>query len=110
MRGVILDFSTDDVIKEYEDAISKAMKEAVLIVEADAKRKAPVDTGRLRASITNEIREIARQVIEGRVGTNVDYARYLELGTSRMSAKPYLRPALRRNFKKVVLIIQEAVR
>ncbi len=32
----------------------------------------------------------------GRVGTNVPYGRHLELGTSRMRARPYLRPALRR--------------
>lgn len=30
---------------------------------------------------------------EYRVGTNVEYAVYVEFGTSRMEAQPYLRPA-----------------
>ena len=72
--AVKLKFYIDDVVKEYNTAVEQAMKEAVLIVEADAKRNAPVDTGRLRASITNEVRKITRDVIEGRVGTNVEYA------------------------------------
>lgn len=109
MSDVKLDFHTDDVITEYNTALERAMKKAVLIVEAEAKRNTPVDTGRLRGSITNEVREIARQVIEGRIGTNVDYARFIELGTSKMSAKPYLRPALRNKFSEVVSIIQGAL-
>lgn len=31
---------------------------------------------------------------EYRVGTNVEYAVYVEFGTSRMEAQPYLRPAV----------------
>ena len=109
--AVELEFYTDEVVKEYNTAIEQAMKEAVLIVEADAKRNAPVDTGRLRASITNEVRKIAGAVLEGRVGTNVDYARFVELGTSKEKypTQPYLRPALRNNFDKIVAIIQEAI-
>ena len=72
--AVELEFYTDEVVKEYNTAVEQAMKEAVLIVEADAKSNTPVDTGRLRASITNEVRKIAGAVLEGRVGTNVDYA------------------------------------
>ena len=107
--AVELEFYTDEVVKEYNTAVEQAMKEAVLIVEADAKRNAPVDTGRLRGSITNEVRKIAGAVLEGRVGTNVNYAKYVELGTSRQDPQPYLRPALRNNFDKVVSIIQEAI-
>ena len=29
-----------------------------------------------------------------RIGTNIEYGPYVELGTSRMRAQPYLRPAL----------------
>ena len=30
---------------------------------------------------------------KGRVGTNIEYGPYVELGTSKMRAQPYLRPA-----------------
>lgn len=61
--------------------------------EAVAKRLCPVDTGRLRASITHRLGRDSEGLFVD-VGTDVEYAPYVELGTSRMAARPYLRPAL----------------
>ncbi len=62
-------------------------------VERDAKKNLypghGLLTGTLRRSITHEV---VGDV--GRVGTNVEYGIFIELGTSKMSASPYLRPAL----------------
>jgi HK97 gp10 family phage protein len=52
----------------------------------------PVDTGRLQASIDYVIVRDAKGLV-GYVGSNVEYAIYVELGTWRTSAQPYLRPA-----------------
>lgn len=52
-----------------------------------------VDTGRLRSSITHDL-SVDAQGIVARVGTDVEYGLYLEVGTSKMEARPYLRPAL----------------
>lgn len=60
-----------------------------------------VDTGRLRSSITHDVR-IERGGVIGRVGTNVEYAPHLELGTSRMAARPFLRPAVFNNREEIV--------
>jgi hypothetical protein len=49
-----------------------------------------VQTGRLRSSVAYEI--VSATV--GRVGTNVKYGRWLELGTRRVAARPWLRRAL----------------
>lgn len=62
-------------------------------VETEAKRLCPVATGRLRGSITHVMGvENGGQVAY--VGSNVEYAIYQELGTYKMGARPYLRPAL----------------
>lgn len=58
----------------------QGMRDATLIVTRDAKLNAPVDTGRLRASITPEIRPHGNTVL-GVVGSNLAYAPYVELGT-----------------------------
>ena len=44
------------------------------------------------------------------IGTNVEYAPYVELGTSRMTAKPYLRPAVENNRKKIEKAIETSFR
>lgn len=59
-----------------------------------------VDTGRLRASITHEVRKESNQII-GLVGTNVEYAPHLEFGTNKMAARPFLRPALYNNVPEI---------
>ena len=79
-----------------------------------------IDTGILRSSIMSEVEETGMNVI-GRVGpdveyiaakapigTNVEYGYYLETGTAKMEARPFLRPSLHRTRKEVVRIFKEA--
>lgn len=74
------------------DKVDNIARTAALMVESEAKKLCPVDTGRLRASITTE--KIGKAAYA--VGTNVEYAPYVEFGTRKMRAQPYLRPALER--------------
>lgn len=71
----------------------KFLKRVGVKVQRGAKRRAPVDTGRLRSSITEELSREGSDLVE-RVGTDVEYALHQEFGTSKMAAHPYLRPAL----------------
>lgn len=57
-------------------------------VEATAKTLAPVDTGALRNSISTSLRGASAEV-----GPTVNYAPYVEFGTSRMAPQPYMGPA-----------------
>lgn len=50
-----------------------------------------VRTGRLRNSLTNQVNMNDYSVI---IGTVVEYAHFVELGTTRMPPRPYLRPAI----------------
>jgi|SRR5690554_1429765 len=98
-----------EIIQKVETALQAAIMKAVLIVEADAKRLCPVDTGRLRASITHEVRQIAKDIIQGKIGTNTSYAPHVFLGTSKQLAQPTLRPALEKNWPKIVRLIRSAL-
>lgn len=67
----------------------------------DMKRTGPVDTGNMVSTVRVEKpRELVRLVkcggIVGDTGKYVGYAPYVELGTSRMAAQPFMRPALYR--------------
>lgn len=55
-----------------------------------------VDTGRLRGSITHELRQEPRGLV-ARIGTNVEYGRFLEEGIPARDGTrtyPFLAPAL----------------
>ena len=73
-----------------DQALAKALEEVGLVAEGYAKKACPVDTGRLWNSITHQVRPSEKSVY---IGTNVEYAPYVELGTSRMKQQPFLRPA-----------------
>jgi HK97 gp10 family phage protein len=80
--------NTEEILRGIADAKQRALERIGLSAEGYAKKECPVDTGNLRNSITH-----ARDDDAAYIGTNVEYAPYVELGTSRMKAQPFLRPA-----------------
>lgn len=78
--------SIDKIILKLEKlgntSVTEALEKACLIVENSAKEKAPVNTGNLRNSITHVV-----EGNEGIVGTNVEYAPYVEFGTGLFSSQ-----------------------
>ena len=62
-----------------ETNISAAIGKACALVEGEAKKKAPKDTGALRRSITSKV-ENAGSETQGVVFTPLEYAPYVELG------------------------------
>jgi HK97 gp10 family phage protein len=92
------------------DAIVAGVSKAAALVEGSAKTIVPVDTGHLRESI-NSSTSATGTGAQAEIGTNVEYAAYVELGTSRQAAEPYLHPALQKNKQKAKqLIISEIVK
>lgn len=85
----------DEVMQRVQDATIRGLTAVGMQCEGYAKMICPVDTGNLRNSITNTMDGDDTVV----VGTNVEYAPYVEYGTSRTKAQPYLVPAVE-NHKK----------
>jgi len=92
VRVVIDERKLKKVLKGERGPVAAQVLKQCLRIETRAKIMCPVDTGRLRASITSGLVD-DKDAIVGVVGTNVKYAPYLELGTIRMSARPFLVPA-----------------
>ena len=76
-------FSIGDNTALFQSALERAIHNALEEIgdkaEYYAKELTPVDTGRLRNSITYDVKTDEKAVY---VGTNVEYAEYVELGTS----------------------------
>lgn len=65
-------------------------------VQNRARSAAPVDTGRLRASIQMTPVQLSGSTLTVRVGSNVNYAVWVHEGTRFMSGRPYLTSAIGR--------------
>lgn len=98
-----VDSNKEELLALLEQIAEGVLTEWGLTVERYAKEKCPVDTGRLRNSITWALGG-KRSVY---VGTNVKYAQYVELGTSRMSPRPYLKPAVTDHISEYMDILKE---
>lgn len=91
---VVLDQAAlNRLLNSPDGPVGKEILRRTTKVDRRAKELCPVDTGRLRSSITNRVVRDS-QGIAGIVGTNVSYALFVEFGTRYMAAQPFLRPAL----------------
>lgn len=112
--------------------LSKALNNGAIVVENDAKRKCPVDTGTLRRSITHEL-ENEKTV---KVFTPMEYGIYIEMGTGLFAVngdgrktrwsyqddegnwhstigqppQPFMMPALNENRDKVVKVMENVLK
>ena len=76
------------LIKDAPELMEDIVEQTALRVDKEAKKNCPVDTGNLRASISIDLNGM-----EAEVGTNVEYAPFIEYGTSKSKAQPFLTPA-----------------
>lgn len=67
-----------------------AVAKAAADIEAQAKARAPVDTGLLKNSINQREEDSLRRVVE----SPIHYSVYQEYGTHKMAAQPYMTPAV----------------
>lgn len=106
-----------------ERVLEGAVRQAARVVATEARGRAPVDTGTLRRSITaaklESLAVAGSMFVDYGVGVernktfrNADgyYARFLEFGTKKMSARPWLRPALDARAQEVQQVIERTIR
>lgn len=90
---IVVADNTKQVTSAMKSAIEAALEEIGLVAEGAAKRICPVDTGRLRNSITHAL--MGNDSVA--IGTNVEYAPYVHEGTSRHKGVPFLTQAAQNN-------------
>lgn len=105
MSDVDFTDNSSEVTDEFGVKIQKALEKIGLVAEGYAKRLCPRDTGRLLNSISHSNDDIFAYV-----GTNVEYAAYVELGTVVTEAQPYLKPAVADHANRYVRIVKDILR
>lgn len=101
----IVQDNTDEAAAAIGAAIARGLEAVGLQAEGHAVQKCPVDTGRLRNSITH-----MRVNDDVYIGTNVEYAPHVEYGTSRQKPQPFLRPAAEGHASEYRAILEAMLR
>ena len=111
--SITLNLKVDEAIKQVAEASKMAMRDTTVDVTHDAVQLSPWLTGNNRRSIVGEAsgmgavasggegraeRIVDDSKIEGAVYSTSGYGGLLETGTSKMAARPYIKPALDKNF------------
>lgn len=106
----VIENNISEVTNEAGAAIGKALEMIGLQGERHAKealtQQGAVDTGRLRNSVTHQV--ISEDSVA--IGTNVEYAPYIEFGTYKMDARPYIRPAIEDYMNEYKQIIENELK
>lgn len=103
--SVRIEDHSEEFLRELAAKIPVALEECGLVAEGYAKRLCPVDTGNLRNSITHTQSENAEYI-----GTNVEYGPYVEMGTTRARAQPFIKPALADHVEQYKRIIERRLK
>jgi len=125
-----LEHLSGNIADRVEKALIKGMKQ----IQGDAKLLVPVKEGRLRNSTTASVTRDAELDIIGEVGTNLEYAAYVEFGTGQrgesadkdlpeglslsytqrewpgQAPQPFLYPAFKNNKKEIEQKIAAAIK
>ena len=130
MEFIIKADNTKETIAEKDKLVEKAMVECGLIMERYAIEKCHVKTGRLRNSITFATEkfhskgngqsgvkastadmETHSSPEKGSVyiGTNVEYAPYVELGSSRRNPAAFLKPSIQNHLDEYKNVIEKTL-
>ena len=112
--SITLNLKVDEAIKQVAEANKLAMRDTVVAVLGDSIRPpSPWKTGNNRRSMVGEMsgmgvvasgggggaeRMVDESKTEGAVYSTSGYGGFLEVGTSKMAARPYIKPSLDRNF------------
>ncbi|MCP0885916.1 HK97 gp10 family phage protein [Ligilactobacillus sp. WILCCON 0076] len=105
MSGASFDVKFDGLEKLYSQfstnkaqartATATAMKATIAKAQQTSQSIVPVDTGYLRQNIVVKPVETNGDTVLGEyVASKADYASYVEYGTYKMAAQPYIRPAI----------------
>ena len=97
--------NTDEVLSALERAKKRGLEAIGLTAEGHAKKETPVDTGRLRNSISHTTDGEAAYI-----GTNVEYAPYVELGSRGRQGKHMLQRAASEHTDEYKQIMEDALK
>ena len=106
----VIQDNTQEIVEAIGTALVRALEAIGIEAEGDVKELVPVDTGRLRNSITHAVDEGGKYAI---VGTNVEYAESVEFNEKARHSNGqahFLRDGVTNNLDKYRQIVEREMK
>ena len=97
---VIINLDFPGVKREIESATGKGLKAVIVLITRDAKSRPPVGGPYVTGYNSRSI-DFKHKGLTGSVFSTSGYGGFLETGTVKMAARPYMKPALDRHIGKL---------
>lgn len=100
----VLNLKTKEASAKVDKASKQGLTDVVTDIANEAIHNSPWLTGNNARSIKYEVGpggEVAREELSGAIYSTSGYGGMLETGTVNMPARPYFKPALDKNIKKL---------
>lgn len=94
--------NTSQIKEELDKKIARALEAVGAAAETYAKELCPVDTGHLRDSITHSVDDDTVYL-----GSDVEYAPYVEFGTYKQKPQPFMGPAMQDHLDEYKSILED---
>ena len=133
MSNTVFVDNSKEFLAAFDKAVVKVLEQCGMQAEGYAKNLTPVDTGNLQNSISYRVDASSKKVV---IGTNNEYAAYVELGTGKykeggggrpdpwvyqddngnwhhthgQKARPYLKPAVADHKQTYKNIIEDSLK
>ena len=131
MADVEITDNSKEIAGKISSAVLRALERIGMQCESFAKKAVPVDTGRLRNSINHKVQSDEKAAY---IGTNLEYGKYVELGTGKhypggrktpwvfkdtkgnwhmthgQRARPFLKPAAQNHAKTYRNILEDELK
>ena len=96
----------NDVLKVMKDNKREFSKKVGVLAVAEVQSIVTVDTGNLKRSIVSEVMPGNKGVYIG-VTPNAEYGIFIEKGTSKITAQPYLEPGVTNAIPKIINVAED---
>jgi len=90
-----------------QQAKERTLEGVGVFLDGEATTRCAVDTGNLRGSINHSVNTAEGSVT---IGTPVEYGIYVEKGTYKMQAQPFLEPAIIGNYPRIKQLVSELMK
>lgn len=107
--SVIFKNRLPQIMAELPAAVDAAVRAGAELVEARAKDRVPVDTGKLRAAIHTDRDGVAEYTVKGG-DDDAWYGHIVEHGGNRTSPRPFMVPSAEESRDEVTALVAAAIR